>query len=294
MQKAEIITDPSLRELVNHGTSQFPFQYYYEDISQFTNNKMSYHWHKEFEFITVRHGTVTFKAGSLSYLVRAGDGIFINSGVVHELIAEEAGIIPNILFSGTFIAAEHTKVYEDYISCFFQSGISHIILSQEIEWQARMLQLLDSIYSLSTPDVSGQELDIHISVCQLWKLLFEHKQELIMTEQTGVSIRSQTRLILMMQYIEQHYAECITLADLAQAANISKSEAIRCFQTGLQTSPMSSLSDYRLFRARELILSTTDSITDISLQTGFESCSYFDRMFKKKFGITPRMLRSNR
>ena len=95
----------------------------------------------------------------------------------------------------------------------------------------------------------------------------------------------------MMQFIEDHFAERITLGDIAASANISKSEAIRCFQTGMQTSPLKSVKNLRLSRAKKRLLTTADTVTDIAYQSGFENCSYFDRAFKEKYGMTPRMMR---
>ena len=102
------------------------------------------------------------------------------------------------------------------------------------------------------------------------------------------------RLEQMLQYMEDHYREKLTLADIAASASISKSEAMRCFKEGLQVSPMACLNEYRLSRARDLLLETNDPVTEIALSAGFESCSYFDRLFLRKYGVTPRALRRDR
>lgn len=91
MQKTTIRTDSSLKELASHGTTRFPFQYYYEDINKFENKTLLPHWHKEFEFVTVRRGTVIFQIGNLHIPVHAPDGIFINTGVIHGMSAPDEG-----------------------------------------------------------------------------------------------------------------------------------------------------------------------------------------------------------
>ena len=101
----------------------------------------------------------------------------------------------------------------------------------------------------------------------------------------------QARMRLMMQYVFTHYKEKITLTDIASSANISKSEALRCFRLSLQTTPVSYLIDYRLNCARQLLESTDDTITEISVSVGIDSISYFVRIFKEKFNMTPKAFR---
>ena len=66
MSKPKILTDRNLREVVSHGTARFPFGYYIEDIQQFENGLVSSHWHKEFEFATVRQGQAQISIGTMT------------------------------------------------------------------------------------------------------------------------------------------------------------------------------------------------------------------------------------
>ena len=289
--KRRTTTDEALRELGVQVEEVFPFQYYYEDISLFDHRKMDVHWHDEFEFITVERGVVDFQIGGLRFALGAGDGLFINTGVLHSMETKDEGVIPNILFTGEMIAERRSEIYEKYVEPFIGSNMSHLILRQEADWQWEMLKLLDDIYRLSTPDGCERQLGIHIRVCELWEKLWEHREAIVRMEQTGMTIRAEARLRLMMQFIEDHFAERITLGDIAASANISKSVAIRCFQTGMQTSPLKSVKNLRLSRAKKRLLTTADTVTDIAYQSGFENCSYFDRAFKEKYGMTPRMMR---
>ena len=113
-------------------------------------------------------------------------------------------------------------------------------------------------------------------------------------EKLGISLRSQSRLRKMMRYIEANYSQKLYLEDIAQAANISKSEAIRCFQMGMQISPVEYLNQYRLCQARFELETTEDSILHIAVAAGFDNSSYFTRIFKKTYGITPRELRKKK
>lgn len=94
-------------------------------------------------------------------------------------------------------------------------------------------------------------------------------------------------------YIEQHYIDKIQLEDIAEAANLSVSHFQRIFKKTMNISPTDYLKQYRLTKAKELLLTTTQSITDISFNCGFESNAYFSYIFKKEVFTTPSIYRKS-
>ena len=86
----------------------------------------------------------------------------------------------------------------------------------------------------------------------------------------------------MIQYIQKHFSEMITLEDLAASANISRSEAGRCFQKYYADTPMSYLIRYRLQQAQKFLLTSTLSVKEISCQCGFSDSSYFVKKHMKR------------
>ena len=137
------------------------------------------------------------------------------------------------------------------------------------------------------------ELDMHIRVCNLWLLFCGHREELVKMEKLGISLRSQSRLRKMMRYIEANYSQKLYLEDIAQAANISKSEAIRCFQMGMQISPVEYLNQYRLCQARFELETTEDSILHIAVAAGFDNSSYFTRFLKDLWDYARELRKKN-
>lgn len=98
----------------------------------------------------------------------------------------------------------------------------------------------------------------------------------------------------IISYIGEHYTTDLSLTDIANKFHMSYKYFSRYFKNTFNTT----LSDYimklRLERA-ELLLSQAElSVTEISLQTGFNNISFFIRSFKKAYGMTPLQYRNHR
>lgn len=294
MNCCEIITDDTLRELRAHGTEQFPFQHYLDDAREYPDGVANWHWHREMEFVYVANGAFRCLLGSENPMLERGDGVFINSGVVHGFEASGIGTLPNVLFAPEFVSPERSLVYDRFIAPFLSSGLSHMVLRASVPWQREMLKQLARVYQLSLQTGSPtRELDIHAATCALWSMLYSHMDSMVTMEKAGSSMLTQARLRTMIAYIETHYRQRLTLSDIAQAASVSKSEALRCFQAAVHISPIAYLNRHRLHCARSLLLSTESTVTEIAAAVGFESVGYFDRVFKKTFQQSPRELRRN-
>lgn len=98
----------------------------------------------------------------------------------------------------------------------------------------------------------------------------------------------------MLEFIYENYSKKINLLDIASAAKVSKSEALRCFKEGVNISPVDYLNRYRLNVAKKLLLSTDNTIAEISSQVGYDNVGYFDRLFKQAFDVTPNQLRKRK
>lgn len=292
MQSTKILTDESMMELVSHGFADFPFQYYYEDVGKFDNRCIDWHWHREFELVSVTEGMVHCSIGNIHYILEPGDGVFINSGVMHRFLSTGTAIIPNVLFAPEFIAGEGSSIYEKFIAPFLFSGISHFVLRGRNPWQSHLLSILSDLYKLCEVQTATWELDAHALVCQIWSILYLHRDEFATMENAGVNRLSQARFKRMTHFIEQNYEKRLTLEDIAQSVGVSKREALRCFQCSVPLSPIEYLNKYRLNQAKTLLLHTDRSITDIAESTGFESTSYFDRLYKREYHMTPGRHRS--
>ena len=91
----------------------------------------------------------------------------------------------------------------------------------------------------------------------------------------------------MLDFIYTHYQKQISLKDLAQAANVSRSEAGRCFNSFMNCSPIEFLIRHKLQIAYKMLAEKIYTVEEVCNFCGFNSVNYFRRQFKAKYGITP-------
>ena len=101
-----------------------------------------------------------------------------------------------------------------------------------------------------------------------------------------------SRIRTMLSYIAVHYAEPITLNQIAQAVYISPRECLRTFRRALNTTPVEYLTTVRVARARELLWHTRQSVSEIGVACGFNSGSYFGKVFRRYTGCSPLAFRA--
>ena len=175
-------------------------------------------------------------------------------------------------------------IYEKYVNPVLSSSLEYVIFQKDIAWQSVALDIIKNIIKLQDAS-DNREISVSINVQQLWLLLLENLSFESFEDQT--TINSRARLQLMMQYIHAHFAESISLEDIANSVAISKSSALHLFQTGIKMTPINYLISYRLRQAALLLTGTEKKIASIALESGFNSVDHFCRTFKNTYGITP-------
>ncbi|MCT4608954.1 MAG: GlxA family transcriptional regulator [Pelagimonas sp.] len=81
-------------------------------------------------------------------------------------------------------------------------------------------------------------------------------------------------------------------SEIAQTIGISTRQLERLFGKHLNASPKKYLMEMRLDRARQLLLQTESSVTEVAFACGFENPGHFSRVYRATFGVTPHAQRS--
>jgi AraC-like DNA-binding protein len=94
------------------------------------------------------------------------------------------------------------------------------------------------------------------------------------------------------RYIHEHFGEPVTIADLAQIENYNVSYYTDWFKRRLGVSPSCYLRNFRIEKAKELLLTTHYRLIEIAMQVGYNSNASFTRAFKEATGMSPIAYRS--
>ena len=282
----KILTDENMMETIQHGSKEYPFHFYYDNLELFDFHCIEWHWHTEFEFVYVETGTVYFGISDKQFALSEGQGVFINSKILHRYFSQGNAIVPNFVLMPYFIAAQDSLIYQKYVLPIMASPMDYQIFSSDIPWQAEVLSLMREMM-VAQEKASDVELVNSYLIQKIWHILYQNTDVEYMGKKENYSASSQARLQLMMQYIHQKFAYNISLSDIADQAKVSKSTALNLFQRYLGISPVTYLINYRLQEAAKLLASTEKKVTVISKDTGFDSVDYFCKAFKKYYKLTP-------
>jgi AraC-like DNA-binding protein len=108
-----------------------------------------------------------------------------------------------------------------------------------------------------------------------------------------VDVGQEQRIVAQVkEYLENHYAEEVTLDDLVRLTHLSRYHLIRVFSGSVGVPPHAYLRQVRIRRAKEQ-LARGAGITDVALAAGFTDQSHLTRWFKRLWGITPAVYRNS-
>ena len=287
-----IMTDETIRENVSHGDSKYPFKYYLEDIWQFEFHCINWHWHPELEFVYIKKGTTNVAVGNNKYTLTAGNGIFINTQIIHRFESAEPALIPNIVFSPLLLASNESLIYQKYIQPVLSSTDCQIFTS-DIPWQKEIIDILNSIFLLQEQTDSCELQTIRL-LLDIWQIMYENISAASAGQSCQSDIQEQARLQIMLQYIHENYQKSLTLDDLTHLVSLSKSSILNLFNKYVNMSPIDYVIHYKLKQAAHLLDTTENSISYIAQNTGFNNAGYFCRKFKDVFKLTPGQYRKTR
>ena len=291
----KIVTDKNLKERIAYADDAFPFAVFADDYSIFTDKTLNYHWHYDFEFSYVVTGAVDYYINDTRIELHEGDCIFVNSNMLHmgkQPVDCEKTEVFTTTFPTVFLSADTGNlIYTKYMQPVLSSGIEGFKVAYDNPDGTGFRNALDKIRSIDGSDAS-YEMNCNIRAGELWLetwRFIENKYEVLY--ETSKNTQQAERMKEILSFIHEHYNEKITADDIATGVNISRAECFRCFRRFMNKTPTKYINEYRLLKAARMILETEESITEIYTKCGFENASYFTKLFKDKYALTPKQYR---
>jgi AraC-like DNA-binding protein len=256
-----------------------------ESISDRSAHSEMSHWHDDLELIVVGKGTLLCKTGGTEFELLSGDVCFINRKQLHRIQSVDSPENHIVLIIGTKLLMQNPQVYEKFFRPMLEDAqFSHVRFAGNESCAARIKNEISIIEERMQKKECGYELDVLSSVFRLGKYLYiAYRNE----ENNGLIDNNALIQQKMAEYIYEHFSDNLTLEDIAQVGNISKSQASKLFRKYAGLSPISYLNRHRLEISLNLLRSTSEPIADVAQRCGFSDQSYFNRLFLREYGTTP-------
>ena len=248
-----------------------------------------HHCHPYFELAYIEHGSCRFFIEDTMFDLHDGDFLLIPPQVFHFT----RYLFGSCLRCGIYFRAGDL---ESELISHFPDGAD--FLSQvrifQVPTDARR-EIGRIIMRMAAEDRGFDERSPLMLRLQLQELLLLCSRVCLLLTETPASIHTTDRQVLLAaRYINEHFRQQISAADIAAAAGFSPNYLSRKFREAAGIGGHDYLVFIRLRSAAFELISTNDSVTDIALRNGFSDSNYFKDVFKKKYGMTPREYRKTR
>lgn len=281
------------QETKSHTDSLFPYNTYLCSIP-LDFSEVPLHWHNEMEIIYIKKGKGIVNLDFDIYHVEAGDIVIVIPGQMHGIYQQEQYTMEyeNIIFSMDMVLSKHPdKLNTEFFFPFLAGSFSfsHIITKHE-DYYEDAVSCLDRADRICSHFPQGYELALKGYLFEFFYVIFSHSDE----NKTGEKKKNLAKIKEVIKYIETNYQKHITIEEMASICGFSSSHFMKFFKNVMGISFIDYLNDYRLSMAARMLIASDDKIIEIASCCGYDNLSYFNRVFKKKYGTTPSSYRKNK
>lgn len=275
-------------ETVAYNNPLFPAYIKYGILSSYPDYSAVSHWHKDLEFIVIKKGSMTYNVNGELIDLSEGSGIMVNSRQLHHGFSSEHKECEFIciLFSLELLSGNEW-FYQNYIEPVTENSFYPYLYLGGEAWKDSIIEKLDKLYSAFTVQPK-QELPYFTLIGEflsIMKILYENLD--VKNHGMAKSSNELTSLKNMITYIEEHFAQHITLENIAASGACCKSKCSLLFKKYLRETPITYLAKLRLRKSLAVLLDSDKSITEIAYEYGFCGASYYCETFQKYYGTSP-------
>ena len=285
----ELMLDDRQREKLQGYDPGFPYTAIDCRFDGYSGPCVDWHWHATLEINVCVSGVLKTSTQRGEYIVREGDAVLVNANVLHRNEAYEGapGVrVQTHMFDRSLVAAAELpqrRYVAPVVECTLLDALP--LFRENAEHRA-VLEALDRAFEAADEEKDGYELEICGLLNRAWQGVYALALPVIGARQPLPRMET-ARLKQMLGFIREHYAEDISPADVAASAGVCERECFRCFRQELGTTPLATLTDFRLRRAAELLRETDRSVSDIAAACGFATSSYFGKVFRRRMNLSP-------
>jgi AraC-like DNA-binding protein/mannose-6-phosphate isomerase-like protein (cupin superfamily) len=273
-------------ERVPYRSGAFPLHVSSCALSMYPGMRCVSHWHGDHEFIVVEKGRCVFRVNGLPVALSAGEGLYVAPRNVHGVEAvngEDCEHLCVVFPTALLGASAHMKdVIQTRLAVHEASRFVHLLPS--VPKHREVLRGLVRLGHIVRQNARDAEL---LCLSVLYQLIADLAAAVRDEAALSKTDRNLSQIKDMIAYIQLHADRKLTLSDIARAGRLGRTSCENAFRRVLHTSPVQYLTDCRLERGMELLISTSLSVTEIAYACGFCSGSYFAEQFRRRSGCAP-------
>ncbi|WP_238985076.1 AraC family transcriptional regulator [Bacillus kwashiorkori] len=277
---------------IRQENDEFPYSCYLHsgDISLLP------HWHKEIEIVYVKKGTLTIGVNENLLTMEEGQIRIINGGEVHYFLSSPESERIVILFDQVFFKDMRLVQKEERSFIDIISGMEKNSLCWPEGITEKIKELIETIYKEEITKDKGYLYAIKAKMYELIVTLYRNVfNESNITEETKYANPKQLidNLNRVFSYVEEHYQRKITIDHIAHYLGFNPQYFTRYFKKLTGQTFIHFLNEYRLNKAKWILLNEDIPIIEVANKAGFNSVKTFHHLFKEKFGISPLKYKVN-
>lgn len=269
------------KEIVHH--TDYPhFKLYLNEVCE----NYPTHWHSDIEIIMPVKNEYTVQVNNITHVLSEGDIIIIPSGEMHTLIAPEEG--SRIIFQVEHAMLREVSGFDAAYSRFFPCAIFE--KNEENDAYRKLRSLLNKIIQEKLDDDILAAAGIHA----LTLSFFVEAGRICLRQNSRTTSENHLHrqsyidtFFNVCKYINEHCAEEISLDTVVELSGFSKSHFIRLFKDFTGVTYYEYLQNRRMANAELLLIDTNNSISEVAMQSGYNSLATFNRVFKDSHDCTP-------
>jgi AraC-like DNA-binding protein len=248
--------------------------------------EFKWHYHPEYELTYILKGTGYRVVGNSHAHFSQGDLVLLGSNLPHTWCGKLDDCTP----SEALVIQFSKEIIEPFLKLNEGQSIQKLLelSNRGLCFESDQL-LADQLYTIT--NTSGLERILSL-LSILNQLSIGQSRPLTTENYHGIMTKQfETRVNKVCAHLQNHFHEQITLKQVADLVFMSESNFCKFFKKATGTTFSDYLNDLRINDACHLLLSTEDTVGKIAQDSGFESLSYFNRVFLKKKQLTPSVFR---
>lgn len=263
-------------------------------LSCFAGKAALCHWHEEVELLLALRGHLSYRINGQEIVIREGDALFVNSRQLHYGFSADGmdcGFFC-VVFQPQLLCASEALQARYILPILEHTGTPYLLLRRDDAPHQPLLALLKRLADMADrcqAPPTGCELETLGVLAQFWQGLYGLLRPAL--THTFAADADAQAVRNMLEFIHQHYAERVTLEQVAQAGHVCRSKCCQLFRQYLGHTLVSYLQSYRLERGTAMLKETELSVSQIAYACGFCSGSYFTELFTRYKGCAPTAYR---